>query len=121
MNCGVKVMSGKRYCPKCGNKTDENAVVCVHCGLSLVSASVNEVSTKSKLVAGLLGIFVGNLGIHNFYLGYTFKGIFQVLFTILFLIIMPFGIVAVSIWALVEGIMILCGKISKDASGRTLT
>ena len=28
-------------------------------------------SDKSKLVAGLLGIFLGALGIHKFYLGYT--------------------------------------------------
>lgn len=28
---------------------------------------------KSKMAAGLLGIFLGGLGIHNFYLGYTGK------------------------------------------------
>ena len=28
-------------------------------------------SEKTKLVAGLLGIFLGWLGIHKFYLGYT--------------------------------------------------
>ena len=32
---------------------------------------------KSKLVAGLLAFFAGTMGIHNFYLGYTTKGIIQ--------------------------------------------
>ena len=26
---------------------------------------------KSKMAAGLLGIFLGTFGVHNFYLGYT--------------------------------------------------
>ena len=29
---------------------------------------------KEKLVAGLLGILLGSLGIHKFYLGYTKEG-----------------------------------------------
>src|SRR5258707_374960 len=32
---------------------------------------------KSKLVAGLLGIFLGGLGVHRFYLGYIGIGIAQ--------------------------------------------
>ncbi|MDQ0822468.1 hypothetical protein QFZ79_000206 [Arthrobacter sp. V4I6] len=38
---------------------------------------------KSRLVAGLLGIFLGGLGIHRFYLGYTTMGIVQILLTVL--------------------------------------
>lgn len=34
---------------------------------------------KSQLVALLLVIFVGGLGIHRFYLGYTWQGIVQIL------------------------------------------
>ena len=37
---------------------------------------------KSKIAAGLLGIFLGSLGIHNFYLGYTKKAILQLCLTI---------------------------------------
>ena len=35
----------------------------------------NQGSEKSKLVAGLLGIFLGGFGVHKFYLGYTKEGI----------------------------------------------
>ena len=61
------------------------------------------------LTAGLLGIFLGGLGIHNFYLGYTGKGIAQICLSLCF------GVGA--IWGLIEGIMILTGSINKDANG----
>ena len=37
-------------------------------------------SGKSKVVAGILGIFLGGLGIHKFYLGYVGTGIIYLLF-----------------------------------------
>jgi len=73
-------------------------------------------NAKSKIVAGLLGIFLGGLGIHNFYLGFIGKGVAQLLMSTIgwILIIPPF---AAAIWALIEGIMILVGSINKDAQG----
>ena len=37
---------------------------------------------QSKLAAGLLGIFLGGLGVHNFYLGNTGKAVAQLLLTL---------------------------------------
>lgn len=73
---------------------------------------------KSKLAAGLLGILIGALGIHNFYLGYTGKGIAQLLISVL-----SFGLLAFipAIWGLIEGILILTGSINVDANGIPLT
>ncbi|MCZ2402586.1 TM2 domain-containing protein [Paenarthrobacter sp. Z7-10] len=67
---------------------------------------------KSKLVGGLLGIFLGSLGIHRFYLGYTTIGVVQILVTIF-----TFGIGG--IWGFIEGIMILVGAdpFKRDANG----
>jgi TM2 domain-containing membrane protein YozV len=69
---------------------------------------------KSKIAAGLFGIFLGALGIHNFYLGYTGKAIAQLLITIL-----SFGLLSwVSFtWGLIEGILILAGSINRDKNG----
>lgn len=69
---------------------------------------------KSKITAGLLGIFLGAFGIHNFYLGYKGKGLAQLLITVCTCFYA--GIISY-IWGLVEGIMILTGSINKDASG----
>lgn len=64
---------------------------------------------KSKLVAGLLGIFVGGLGIHNFYLGYTTKGVIQIILSVV-----TCGLAG--IWGFIEGILILVGNINVDAN-----
>ena len=73
---------------------------------------------KSKIAAGLLGIFLGCLGVHNFYLGFTGKAIAQLLISVL-----SCGALAVvsAIWGLIEGILILVGNISTDARGIPLT
>ena len=70
-------------------------------------------SGKSKVVAGLLAIFLGSLGIHKFYLGYTVPGIIFLIASILGVgaveeeesfAILP---VAVLIISLIEGIIYL--------------
>jgi len=66
---------------------------------------------KSKMAAGLLGIFLGGLGVHNFYLGYTGKAVAQLLISLL---TCGFGAFVSGIWGLVEGIMILTGSIAVD-------
>jgi TM2 domain-containing membrane protein YozV len=54
---------------------------------------------EKKIVAGILGILVGGLGIHKFYLGYAKEGIIQILLCLLC------GIG--SIIGLIEGILYL--------------
>lgn len=39
-----------------------------------MSASPNHTTKKSKIVAGLTGIFLGSFGVHKFYLGYASQG-----------------------------------------------
>ena len=69
---------------------------------------------KSKLVAGLVGIFLGGFGVHRFYLGYTGIGIAQIIVTI-------FTCGTGALWGLIEGILILAGStITTDADGKTL-
>ncbi len=75
------------------------------------------VSSKSKIVAGILGILLGGLGVHNFYLGKTQRAVIQIVVTFVTL-----G--AGSIWGFVEGILILVSKPGtdwhKDAEGLEL-
>ena len=108
VNCGVAAGQGVSYCNNCGAETTANAAICTHCGVAL-SQPVPAGEQKSKMAAGLLGIFLGGLGIHNFYLGYTGKAIAQIALSLCF------GIGA--IWGLIDGIMILTGSIDKDANG----
>ena len=74
---------------------------------------------KSKVVAGLLGIFLGPLGIHRFYLGFTKIAVIQLLLTI---VLGVFTAGLVGLWGVIEGIMILAGAtpFRTDAQGNPL-
>ena len=116
VKCGVQKGMGVNYCQNCGQTVQPGAEVCLNCGVS-VKTQVASADAKSKMAAGLLGIFLGAFGVHNFYLGYTGKAIAQLLITVL----SCFTLAAVSeVWGLVEGIMILCGKITTDGKGNLL-
>lgn len=105
-----------KFCSHCGAKIDDEAYVCVKCGVKVGGNDKVYSEGKSKLVAGLLGIFLGGLGIHNFYLGYTNKGVAQLLITI-FGSCLIVGPVISELWGLIEGILILTGSINVDADG----
>lgn len=84
---------------------------------NVVQDSSSNVGEKSRMAAGLLGIFLGSIGVHNFYLGYTGKAIAQVLISVLSCgFLSPVS----AIWALIEGIMILTDKSYVDAEGNLL-
>jgi TM2 domain-containing membrane protein YozV len=103
-----------KFCPNCGKELKDGGDVCLNCGKMI---KTKPEGSKSKVVAGLFGIFLGSLGVHNFYLGYTGKALAQLLMTLL-----SFGFLGIvsAVWGLVEGIMILTGSINQDANGNSL-
>ena len=108
--CGEKLDSDVKYCPKCGTNTDTE----------YVNTTTNNNQPKSKIAAGILGIFLGAFGIHNFYLGYTSKAVAQLLLTTIGWIACGMGPIASVIWGFTEAILILTGSIDKDADGNKL-
>ncbi|MBN2508261.1 MAG: NINE protein [Verrucomicrobia bacterium] len=69
---------------------------------------------KSRLAAGVLGIVLGGLGVHRFYLGYVGIGIAQIVVTLC-----TAGVGA--LWGFIEGILILVGStITTDYEGNPL-
>ena len=110
-NCGAEIKEGSSFCPKCGTKVGSKKAV--------QGTIVNNSGTqpKSKIAAGLLGIFLGCFGVHNFYLGYNGKAVAQLLITILSCFVLsPVS----AIWGLIEGILILTGSMNTDAEGNPL-
>lgn len=59
---------------------------------------------KSKITAGLLGIFLGTFGVHNFYIGSYGKATAQLLITVLSAGLLAFISLC---WGVAEGILIL--------------
>ena len=66
---------------------------------------MQQVSPKSRLVVTLLSFFLGELGVHRFYLGKFGTGI-----------AMPLTVGGLGIWALIDFIMAVCGAM-KDKDG----
>ena len=118
VSCGYKNGEGNNYCFHCGEKVDPCAQVCIKCGYSLErknSDNKNDdgrVGEKSRLTAGLFGIFLGGLGVHDFYLGRKSRAVAHILTSLC--------CGAGAIWGLIDGIVILCDKKYKDADGNLL-
>ena len=70
------------YCKECGKEISADAKCCPYCGAVLENSS-GAVSPKSALVALLFGIFLGGIGINNFYLGHIGRGITKIVLRIL--------------------------------------
>jgi TM2 domain-containing membrane protein YozV len=67
---------------------------------------------KSRVTFVLLGLFLGCLGVHNFYAGYSGKGVAQLLITIFLGWVFGLGIFITGIWAFIEII-----AVNTDAQG----
>ena len=109
-----------RYCTKCGTINDDTAQYCTNCQAPLTAVntgyqpmqSVNPgavtdwkaIGGDKKILAGILAIVVGSLGVHKFILGYTTEGVIMLLVTVL-----TCGIagIVMSVVGIVEGIMYL--------------
>jgi ribosomal protein L40E len=103
VSCGQRPMLGARFCYYCGAETGPAAEVCVKCGVRLVRGG-----EKDWLVALLLSIFLGSLGIDRFYLGYVGLGILK---------LVTLG--GCGFWWLVDLILIAMNKLP-DAKGNPL-
>jgi len=107
IQCGSKPLVGRKYCQNCGAETNPKAEVCIKCGVRLLGG-VRPEGQKDWLIALLLSIFLGGLGIDRFYLGYIGLGILK--------LITGGGC---GIWWLIDLILIATNKL-KDAEGREL-
>lgn len=126
--CNNAVPMGATRCPSCGAALSNNAtlsqpqsvvVIQQPSGSALPSQTITSTmpqqnayllaNQKSRAAYVIIGFLLGEFGIHNFYAGYTGRGIAQLLITIL-----SFGLLFwVSwIWAVVEML-----TVEKDAKG----
>ena len=82
LKCGVKVGEGNSFCKNCGKEVSPEADVCLNCGVKLksimTSNNPNYLNGHDKMTMALLSFFLGSIGIHNFMLGETKKGIVKI-------------------------------------------
>jgi TM2 domain-containing membrane protein YozV len=125
-NCGKELIGTTDYCPKCGAKAGTAPVAEVdNAQLSgrVQAAGVDNAQSsgraqgkssvgKNKIAAGLLGIFLGWLGIHKFYLGYKKEATIMLVISLVgiplcFIIVGAFMISVISLIGFIEGIIYL--------------
>ena len=80
--CGVKTGDGNKFCYNCGNALAENAQYCLNCGVAVKKTVSNagggNLNGQDKITMALVCFFLGGLGIHNFMMGETKKGITRI-------------------------------------------
>lgn len=101
-----------KYCPNCGAEVNENAAVCVKCGVALQQQNrtnpIDNAENSKWLITLILCLFFGYLGVHRFYVGKIGTGIIQLL---------TGG--GCGVWALIDFIMIALGSFT-DAEGNPI-
>lgn len=109
LKCGFKAGDGKKYCSNCGKEVNEGAAVCVSCGCSITkneaknNGEAHHIEQKDKTKIALICFFFGLIGIHNFMMGESKKGIFKIISTF-------FCLPVPAILALIDFIKILMGS-----------
>ena len=74
-----------------------------------IPTTATDRSQRSRIVASFLGVFLGPLGIHRFYLGYWGIGL-----------AMLFTAGGLGVWSLIDAILVALGRVH-DADGRPLS
>lgn len=97
-NCGTQIVAvqmpvggvqvQQKLCTNCKRPINVTLSTCPFCGV--IQQGANQYAgtpgvpiqsgSKNKVTAGLLGIFLGTLGVHKFYLGQTGLGILYLVF-----------------------------------------
>ena len=72
------VQQPKKFCNECGNELNFKAELCPQCGVR--QAAMAAPNGKSKTVAGILGILLGGIGVHKFYMRQPIWGVAYILF-----------------------------------------
>ena len=132
-SCGVRPLNAENFCQNCGAETRPEQEVCLKCGTLLKREEKQKDPTrKSQLIALLLCLFVGSLGVHRYYLGRVASGVGMLLLYLAGLaflftgyrwnglyIFAAMAVIGYFVWWLIDLISIATGKM-KDGKGREL-
>lgn len=85
----------EKYCINCGELVHKQAELCPECGVEQPSAGERN---SDQIVAGILAILIGGLGVHKFYQGNMRNGVLYLCF---------FWTAIPALLGLIEGVLML--------------
>ncbi|MGH9396596.1 MAG: NINE protein [Terriglobia bacterium] len=103
VGCGVRPWQGTRFCQACGAETFSENSPCPKCGSLLA-----RYSEKDWVVALILSILLGTLGVDRFYLGYVGLGILKLI-----------TLGGLGVWTIIDIILIALNRVD-DSNGYRL-
>ncbi len=110
VTCGVPPRKGKKFCQNCKAETVEEQVLCVKCGVKLASAGgigIGVDGASKRVIAAILALLLGSIGVHKFFTGYTKEGVIMIVVTVLGSMIFGLGALAMWIVGIIEGVTYL--------------
>ncbi len=110
----AETIQSNTSCDSCGRQIRMGSPTCPFCGVAQPFVPLAGQSDKSILVAALLCLFFGILGVHRLYVGKPGTGVIQLLLTASLV-----GVIVTLIWATMDFIAILCGAFT-DATGKKI-
>ena len=130
---GVRPLNGNKFCQNCGAETKPEQEICLKCGTLLKREDKQiDPTRKNQLMALLLCLFVGWLGVHRYYMGRVGSGVAMLvlylsglvafLFTIRYrglYVLAAMAFIGFFVWWIIDLISIATGKM-KDGEGREL-
>ncbi len=102
VKCGVPTGEGSAFCANCGSGMTPGAEFCMNCGVAVKKSVSGNYNGNSKLTILLVCYFLGSIGIHNFLLGETKKGVLKIIMTTVGSLLCGIGPVVSSVLAIVE-------------------
>ena len=122
--CGFAKGTGNKYCGNCGAEVQPGQAVCTKCGCVVNEAqrqanaarakADSELAGQDKTVLILVAVFLGGLGIHNFMMGETKKGVFKLVMTLVGGWICGAGLIVSLVFTIIDIVKIASGTYIVD-------
>lgn len=111
--CGFAKGTENKYCKNCGAEVEPQQAICTKCGYSINDEkqleTSNQIGGQDKTVIILVAVFIGTLGVHNFMMGETKKGVFKLILSLVGGWLCGIGILVSLIFTIMDIVKIASG------------
>lgn len=122
--CGFAKDTGNKYCGNCGAEVQPQQAVCTSCGCAVNEAKKqaeaakakanDQIGGQDKIVLIIVAVFLGTLGIHNFMMGETKRGLFKLVMSLAGGFLCGIGLIVSLVFTIIDIVKIASGTYVVD-------